>query len=195
TLASGAQTLAFNDGSGLNTLTVTGNNGLTANGTTTVDVGIAGLTVGTKVLVDYPASIGGNGFGGFTLGTLPPRMIANLVNNAGNTSIDLNISGFDLPRWNGNVSDAWDINTTQNWRTVSGNAATTYLQASVPGDQVLFNDLASGTTNVNITTTVQPSIVTVNNNNLAYTFSGTGKISGPAPLVKQGTGTLTISNS
>ena len=58
-----AQTLAFNDGSGLSTLNVTATNGLTTNGTTTIDIGINNLSAGTKVLVDYSGSILGSGFG------------------------------------------------------------------------------------------------------------------------------------
>jgi autotransporter-associated beta strand protein len=195
TLGTGAQTLAHNDGAGLSKLTVVNNNGLVANGTTTIDVGASNITVGTTVLVDYAGSIGGGGFGAFTLGTLPPRMLASLVNNTGNTSIDLNVTGFDLPRWHGNVSATWDINTTANWRTVNTNAATTYLQSTVPGDQVLFNDLAVGNTDVALNTTVQPSSVTYNNSTLGYTLSGTGKISGTTGLTKQGSNTVTISNT
>src|SRR5206468_2358416 len=66
---------------------------------------------------------------------------------------------------------------------------------TIPGDQVLFNDLASGTTNVNVTATLQPSIVTADNSVLDYTFSGSGKISGVTALIKKGSKSLTVSNT
>src|SRR6185312_1234720 len=48
--------------------------------------------------------------------------------------------------------------------------------------------------NVTVATTVQPGPVVVNNNTLAYTFSGS-PILGASSLVKNGSGTLTISNN
>ena len=51
----------------------------------------------------------------------------------------------------------WDINTTANWLPISGGGGgITYLQYSVPGDSVLFDDSANGTTTVNLTTTLRP---------------------------------------
>src|SRR5205823_722291 len=100
TTASDAETLSVNDGSGIKTINVTNTNGLFTTGsqTTTVDIGSTGLVVGTYVLVDYSGSIQGTGYSSFKLGSLPPRMIASLVNNTGNTSVDLNIQGIDFPR-------------------------------------------------------------------------------------------------
>jgi autotransporter-associated beta strand protein len=192
--AGDAITLSVNSGSGIAPLNVTGNNGLTANGTTTIDLGIAGYTVGEHVLVDYAGAIGGGGFGAFTLGALPPRVTASLVHDTLNTSIDLNVTAIDFPQWVGNLSGDWDINTTANWKEATSGATTTYLQSSVPGDQVLFTDDATGTTTINIAQTVQPSFVTVNNDTKPYTFTGAG-ISGPTGINKQGPGTLTVSNS
>ena len=193
--AGDATTLFVNGGAGIAPLHVTATDGLVANGTTTVDLGIAGYTVGQHVLVDYAGAIGGNGFAGFTLGTLPPRVTGNLVNNAANTSLDLNVTAVDFPQWIGNVNGDWDIDATANWQEATSGATTTYLESSVPGDQVLFTDAATGTTTVNLTTTVQPSFITVNNSAKSYTFTGGGRISGPTGMNKQGDGTLTISNT
>ncbi len=65
-----------------------------------------GLTVGTYTLVDYSGSIGGSGFGAFTLGTLPPDVVATLSNNVANSSIDLKVSetGTVTPPTIGTVS-------------------------------------------------------------------------------------------
>lgn len=63
----------------------------------------------------------------------------------------------------------------------------------VSGDNVLFTDAAANKT-VDITTAVYPATVTVDNTE-TYTFSGAGKISGEASLIKKGTGTLQVNNA
>ena len=55
---------------------------------------------------------------------------------------------------------------------------------------VLFDDQATGSTTVNLVTTVQPSGVTVTNVNLPYTLTGVGKVSGTTALTKTGAGSL-----
>jgi autotransporter-associated beta strand protein len=195
--AGDAMTLFVNAGSGIAPLNVTGSNGLVANGTTTIDLGIAGYTLGQHVLVDYAGAIGGGGFGAFALGTLPPRVTANLVNNVGNTSVDLNVTAIDFPQWVGDINGNWDINSTANWKEATSGTTTTYLENTVPGDQVLFTDAATGTTTIDLATTLSPSFITVNNTTKNYTFTSSsgGRISGPTGINKQGTGSLTINNS
>lgn len=151
------------------------------------------LTIGQFPLISYPTSIGGNDYAGLTLGTLPLRVIANLVNNTANSTVDLNVTGTDTIRWQGGVNNVWDINTTANWRTIVGNADTTYLQPAVPGEAVTFNDLAAGNTSVTIATVVSPVSVTVDNTLSVYSFSGAA-ISGSTVLTKSGPGTLNILN-
>ena len=64
---------------------------------------------------------------------------------------------------------------------------------------MLFDDTAKtsspGAVNVNLTTTLTPGTVTVNNTALTYTFSGVGKLSGAANIVKKGAGTLILANT
>ena len=151
------------------------------------------LTVGEFPLIQYAGSIGGTGFAGFTLGTLPLRTVGNLVNNTANQTIDLNVTATDTIRWNGGINNTWDINTTQNWITNTTATITTYLQPSVPGETVTFNDLALGNFSVNIPSPVNPSGVTVDNTTNAYTFNGAAITS--ASLTKNGTNTLTILNN
>lgn len=170
------------------------------NGNTTLDIGLVGITgTGTISLIDYAGSIGGSsGFGGFSLSTLPPRVTAGLVNNPTTTSVDLVVTAFDVPRWIGNVSNVWDINTTSNWKEVTSGNVTKYLEASIPGDKVLFNDGPGVvSTTIDISTAVSPSLVTVDNSTLNYSFTSTsgGRITGPGGLLKKGTGTLTISTT
>jgi autotransporter-associated beta strand protein len=63
------------------------------------------------------------------------------------------------------------------------------------GDGVLFDDSAPGTTTVTLVTNVQPASVILNNSNLTYTITGSGKISGAAGLTKNNAGAVTLSNT
>jgi autotransporter-associated beta strand protein len=65
----------------------------------------------------------------------------------------------------------------------------------VSGDLVTFNDAASGSTTVNLITSLTPNGLTVNNNTKSYTFNGSGSIDGSVGLTKDGPGELTIANS
>jgi autotransporter-associated beta strand protein len=181
-------------------LAVSATNGLTANGTTTVTIlnGSTPLTVGSFPLLSYAGAVQGSSSGatnfGFTIGTLPPRIVANLDTTTAGL-VKLNITQFDTIKWAGtaagNPSD-WDINTTQNWVLSSnGTTPTTYLEASVPGDTVTFA-ATTGTRAVNLTTTLSPTAVTADTTTGDYTFAGPGGLAGPGSLTKTGTGTLVL---
>jgi autotransporter-associated beta strand protein len=162
---------------------------LTNNGTTTVNVTGSGLSVGQFPLIQYTTKTGA---GTFVVGTLPAGVSATVINNVGNSSIDLNITSTALIRWDGEVAGGnWDINITTNW--------TDYLTALpakfINGAAVYFDDLALGTTNVNLVTNVSPGTVIVTNDALSYTISGTGAINGATALTKQGANTLTITTT
>ncbi len=177
---------------------------LTTAGTTTIHISGTGLSIGQFGLIDYTGSIGGAGFGGLTLGSLPARVTGSLVNNADATRVDLNITAFDVPKWTGATSGDWDINDsavptfgsgTVNWQESTSGTATRYLQFLSVVDSVRFDDSATGTTTVNLTTQLTPSSVTVANSALDYTFTGSGYLSGGTSILKQGTGSLTLANS
>src|SRR5262249_28919944 len=109
-------------------------------------------------------------------------------NTATPGTVLLNVSG-SLPAslvWTGTNGNNWDL-ATVNWLN-SGTADRFYNV-----DSVLFND-SSTNGNVTVATTVQPGSLVVSNNALAYTFSGSS-ISGAGALIKNGVGTLTISNN
>jgi fibronectin-binding autotransporter adhesin len=161
---------------------------------TTITFSGTKLTAGsTFSLVDY-ATLAGGGFAGLNL-VLPPRAAGTLVDNAANTSVDLNLTAFDYPRWNGGTSGNWDTNT-QNWREVNSGTVTAYIQGANGSDGVLFDDDATVVTRtVNLTTKLTPASVTVNNAGAAYTFTGTGNLSGTMELIKSGTGTLVLANT
>ena len=130
-----------------------------------------------------------------TLGTLPsasPAYTGFLSNNTANGTIDLVLTAGPVQpgpvTWTGSASSDWDILTTTNWL----NGSTPYIYGD--GVPVSFDDSASSGT-VNLTTTLSPSSITVNNSSLAYVFSGTGNLSGTGSLTKQGSGSLTIANT
>ncbi|HOX56366.1 MAG TPA: autotransporter-associated beta strand repeat-containing protein [Candidatus Paceibacterota bacterium] len=165
-------------------------------GTVTNNVEGAGLTLGQFPLISCPFGIFGDGFNALQLGSLPGRLGGYLSNNIASSTVDLVITTDSSPKWNGNVAGGdWDINATANWVPVTGGAPITYSEPEVPGDKALFDDSATGTTTVNLTTTLSPSSVTVNNPSKNYTFTGSGRLSGPGALNKIGAAMLTISNT
>jgi autotransporter-associated beta strand protein len=184
--------------------------GLTAPGSSLV-INIAGfgLKPGTFTLIDYTGAALAN-LANFTLGPLPPGVVATLVNNTANTSIDLNItsSGQNLT-WVGTnantglIDNTWDIAITTNWVETGGSAALRYQEyttTSTVGDPVrfddfLFNDFINPQpTNINLTTALQPFTVTVDST-LPYSFDGVGSLTGSGSLIKSNTGSLTLTTS
>jgi autotransporter-associated beta strand protein len=167
-------------------------NGLTANGTTSVNIGgTANLTVGQFPLIKYNGTLGGTG--SFAVGNLPFRTVGSILNNAVNSSIDLSITAIDYIKWNGNVAGGvWDIDTTPNFRLNSNNAPSGYMQSGSSVDSPRFDDSASGTTIVQLNTAVAPNGVRFENSTLAYTLQGTGSITGATFLSKTGTGLVKI---
>lgn len=163
-----------------------------------VRVSGTGFTPASGIPLIAYSTLGSADFSRLSL-ELPPRILGNLVNNTGASRIDLDITGVDRPRWNGNVSTDWDADDgtgtgTLNWRTVSGGAATRYIQTATSSDSALFDDTAAAGT-VNLTTALRPTGITVDNAVRNYVFSGPGRITGTGGLEKKGTGTLQISNA
>jgi fibronectin-binding autotransporter adhesin len=137
-----------------------------------------------------------------TISGLAARQIATLDNTGStNGSITLAITG-DTPVWTGIQSNAWTtaiISGSKNWKLLDSGEATDF----VSNDQVLFDDSATGTTNVDISTAnVQVASVVfdnwgVDNSGFDYTISSSGGFgiadgSSSASLVKNGAGTVTL---
>jgi len=183
-------TLVFNFGAATNPAEPRANveNLITAG---TVDIKVTGgnLTPGTVKLIEY-TSLEGEGFPAFNL--LPTIGItASLVDNSAEGSVDLVITEATSLTWAGTPNGNWDIAGTANWLTVPGNAPRTYAEIAGMGFQTTFDDTATGTKTVNLTTTLSPMQVFVDTDE-TYTFAGSGSISGGSALFKQGSGTLVL---
>ena len=132
-----------------------------------------------------------------TMGTIPglgARQIATIGDDGGN--ITLEITG-DAPVWTGLQSNAWTtavISGSKNWKLLNGGAATDFWS----NDQVIFDDTATGTTNVDIpTANVQIASAVFSNDSKPYTISSTGGFgivdgTSPGSLTKSGSATLTL---
>jgi len=88
--------------------------------------------------------------------------------------------------WTGSIDGKWDTDKTANWS--GSGAACGYRE----GDHVVFGDTGAHTLSINITTTVSPGSVLVNNDAVNYVLGGAGSIAGPCGLTKKGIGTLTL---
>jgi autotransporter-associated beta strand protein len=166
------------------------------NGTTTIKILGSGFNGTTFRLVDYTSTTGA---GTITL-TLPFRVTGSITDNAATTSLDLTLTA-DGPKWRGNINGNWDIDPnnngaagTANWRTAVSDVATRYVEGPAGIDSVIFDETATGTRTVNLTTTLSPASVGVNNTTTPYKFVGAGKISGAGGLTKRGSGTLILAN-
>ncbi|HEX5220075.1 MAG TPA: autotransporter-associated beta strand repeat-containing protein [Verrucomicrobiae bacterium] len=167
-------------------LNLSGN--LAVNGTVTVNVPNGVPSPGQFPLIKYSSK---SGAGNFVVGTLPVGVVANLVDNVANGSIDIVVTSVNLPRWEGQPGADWDIGISENWINQGTGLPTSYGQ----GNAVLFDDNATGSTAPNLVATVTPSSVTFNNSAKDYTLTGSGKISGSTGLTKQGTAATTIATA
>ncbi|MEK0447998.1 MAG: hypothetical protein RL088_266 [Verrucomicrobiota bacterium] len=194
-------TIGFDTGAlGNPTAAVISTTTFTPTAPTTLRVLGSNITAGTFPLLDYTGSIGGVGFAGLTL-ALPFRVAGVPVNNTTDTRVDVNITGAETAKWQGNVNGDWDIDPdggnsagTFNWKTSLLSTSTRYAQGAVNTDTVTFDDTATGTKNVNLTTTLTPNSLTVDTA-ATYSFTGTGKLSGATGITKTGTGTLAVTNT
>ena len=164
---------------------------LTANGTTTVTPAGASLFPGTYPLISYTGgSIGGGGFGAFTLGAAGtyPHMTAALDNSVAGR-LDLNVTATDTLTWTGATNGTWDVNTTSNFKLDSDSSAVTFYQ----GDTVTFND--SGL-NKAITVSGTPQIGNLSfDNSTGNDYTLTGAMTGMGGISKSNNGTVTLASA
>jgi fibronectin-binding autotransporter adhesin len=193
---------------------VTGSNQLTAQGSSSSIVfqlfGAAPTNTVTETahLLQYVGSIQGGGLSGITtadnLNTaniigLSPRSQFNLITTDPGY-IDLQFS-VDYPIWTGAGNGIWTTSPPSqapnyNWKLASSgtnNTPTDFLVNDAP----VFDDSAGAHTTVSLNGAgnVDPVSVTFNNNHANYVLTGSNAIEGPAVLVMNGTGSVTINNA
>lgn len=188
----GGGTNTFDVGGGVDSINVWG--AFSASGTTVINlVGVGGVSPGTYTLIN--AASGAPLIGNFTLtysgnfGTLTPSLQVS--------GSQLNVVLQDLSdnvTWRGDGSaNIWNLSTSStNWY----NNNTSMLWYFKNADTTTFDDSSVNFT-VNITTNVAPAAPTLEVNNSVgnYVFNGTGKITGPTTLQKDGTSNLTINTT
>ena len=159
----------------------------------TANVEGSGFTVGQFSLIKY-GTVDGD-LNTVALGSLPPHVNGYLSNYTANSSIDLVITDVVALKWNGATNSTpignWDVGLTANWLTSGGSVPTVFAQ----DDQISFDDSATGTTTVDLTTVLIPSNLIVSNSSKDYTFEGSGSLSGVTALTKNGSRPLTLSNT
>jgi autotransporter-associated beta strand protein len=126
-------------------------------------------------------------------GSPPPVTIGTVIGAVGTlstngNSILMTVNGLAYI-WSGLNNGNWDTNTLNNWK-LNGSAST-----FANGGQALFDDTATGTTNVALNATVTPGTVIINNSHLIYSIasSGTNLIGGAGSLTKVGTSQAILS--
>ena len=193
TFGSGATTVNLNIGSAGEFIATTA--GLTAPGTATLNLLGSGSipNSGDVNLITHNGSFAGTA--GFVLGTLPGRVTGNLINTG--TALALNVTGNDRVIWTGAAGapptgEAWDINTTANWKLQSTSAATNFLQ----GDDIIFDGTGANALNVTLNTVANPARAEFTNNiadaTPNYSIKGSGGMGGSMIFDKTGTGTVTL---
>ena len=182
----GTGTLNFKPGA--TQLNVTGSNGLTvsgAAGSVVINIGTTPLTAGIYHLVSHNGGIQGTGLSAFKLGIAPAAASAyTLVDSGGYLALVVPTSPLT---WSGASGSEWSTNAgVANW--IDSLAASSYVE----GRDVVFDDSAT-TTTVNVSAgTVAPHSIQFNNTSPKnYTVSGMA-ITGPATVLKLGTGSATL---
>jgi autotransporter-associated beta strand protein len=212
-LASATNSLVINNNFNLNTATLS----LTPNPALTnivvANLNISGATnlinIASVPGLNYPAQIhlisyttasgltnANNTFVNLGL-TLPTagNPAGYLTNNAANNSVDLVLTAGPAPiipvTWRGNVNGNWDL-TTSNWvNSASPATANNFANSAL----TVFDDTATGTTTINLTTNVFPGSLLVSNLAQTYVFTGAGGVGGTVGLNKQNSGTLVVDNT
>ena len=158
--------------------------------TNTLNVLMANPAIGQFPLIGGITTIGGlNGFSGLKL-QVPTGVGAYLSNNT--SSIDIVVTNVPQIAWRGTPDGNWTIGGSLDW---FNGTSVAYTETAGLGPFVVFDDTATGTTSVNLTTTVSPRGVTVSASSKTYTLSGTGGVSGTGSWVKAGSSTFTVANS
>lgn len=168
---------------------------LTINVVTPSTVGVIpsqALTVGEEFTVVKYSTLSGLGFAGLTAALPNPHYTASLIDDSANSQIKLKIDAADELIWTGSSSGAWDVNTTANWKLVSGLPGTV-ASNFYDFDVITFDD-SSSVGAVTLSGAIKPADITVDNDVTNYSFTGS-PIGGGASLTKLGTASLDLSGA
>ena len=177
-------------------LNVTNLNGLVLNGgvaSATINVSGDITSVGVTPLITYNGALGGAGFAGFQLGSLPPGVSGYLSNDTANVSVDFVATLVTVPRWTGALSTAWTTNalaSPKNW--ILDSDGVTPIDY-VDGENVRFDDTAANSSVVINNAMVSPGSVTISNNVKSYIIRGSYGIAAASSLTKLGTAQVLLS--
>jgi autotransporter-associated beta strand protein/T5SS/PEP-CTERM-associated repeat protein len=160
---------------------------LTLNGPVTINIADDEPALGSFPIVTYAVPKAGTG--SFVLGDLPAGVSATLNDN-GAGLVTLEITALSFPQWTGDIDGVWNT-TTENWIDLENFSATTYADPA----PVVFDDLASGVTDLTLNITVAPASVSFNNSSKPYSLNGSGRITGKTGLSKAGAADLTINTA
>jgi autotransporter-associated beta strand protein len=121
-----------------------------------------------------------------------PRYSFSVVSPAASYPyIQINVSGNSANLvWRGGKApspNTWDQSTT-NWL----NTGTSAFDVFYDGDVTVFDDTGT-VSSINVVGSEQPTLISMQNGTVSYTFSGTGLLTGPLDM--EGTGTLTLALS
>ncbi len=167
------------NGPGNDFMSVSG--GLNLSGVNTVIINGALQNGGVYPLINYHGSLTGD------ISNLVASGATGIFSNSVSSSIiyfipQTSVRGPGSITWVGNpVNNTWDVQDVTNWL----NNGTAALDFFVPNDTVLFSNLGASNSQVNISTTVTPTLTIVNTTS-NYTLIGNGAIGG--------TGGVTVSN-
>ena len=163
-----------------------------ANGPVTLNIASAvPLGNGIHNIISYGSFAGAaNNFSANISSGLNTRQSASLVLRGNNVA--LQVVG-DSPKWTGARNDGlWTTNvqaSPKNWKLITGGTASDFIA----GDNVVFDDTATGTTTLDLDGAINAGVIEFNNSTKAYTISSTtfGGLNA-GTLIKNGTGSLTI---
>ena len=149
------------------------------------------LTTGTYTLVSGGTGVSGGSGSNLVWGGPVTRQGISFDATTNPGTIYMVVSGSNANLvWSGTSGNVWNTSATT-WSNVSSSGTSDKFYGL---DDVVFNDTAA-TGNVILSGSLQAGSVTVNNNTVSYTMSGTGQIVGAATLVKSGSASLTLTGT
>jgi autotransporter-associated beta strand protein len=167
-------------------ITIGGNLNLSGNSQILINPVAGALANGQYALLTYAGTLSG-GTANLSVGGGSKRQTFTFDTTSQPGKLLLNVTGSaaNLVWAGGLAGNAWDNNTTANWKNAG--ASSTFFDL----DGVTFDDTGSTTPPMNLAGTMLPASITVTGSS-SYTFGGTGSIGGGASLTKSGAGTLTL---